>query len=83
MSEFYQKSYQIELLTEFSSGVYSEIYNLVEKQKLEETHVLVKILAQLREIKRTNLFTKSIAELENLKQYWQAMNNYVQQLEGL
>ena len=83
MSDFYKRSYQIELLTEFSNGVYGEVYNLVEKRELDDSHILVKILEQLREINRTNLFAKSVGELENLKMYWQAMNQYVQQLDGI
>ena len=83
MSDFYKKSYQIELLTEFSNGVYGEVYNLVEKKGLDETHILTKLLNQLCEMNSTNLFAKSIAEIEVLKGYWQAMSQYVQQLDGV
>ena len=80
MSEFYQKTYQIELLTEFSSGVYSGVYNTIKKQKLDDAHILVQILEQLKIMMRTNLFNKTIEELEELKIYWQSMDYCIQQL---
>ena len=86
MCEHYEKSYQIELLTEFSSIVYADALNLVLKQNLnpdDASHFDVQVLQQLEEMKRVNLFTKSVKELNKINCYWRYMNHFIQNLEGV
>jgi len=86
LCEHYEKSYQIELLTEFSSGVYAEALNLVLEQNLDPydtSHFDVQVLQQLGEMKRVNLFNKSIDELKKINNYWKSMSHFVQSLEGV
>jgi len=85
MCEHYEKSYQIELISEFSSSVYAEALNLVLEQNLnpdDTSHFDVQVLQQLEEMKRVNLFTKSIDELGRINNYWKSMNHFVQGSEG-
>ena len=86
MCEHYEKSYQIELLTEFSSGVYADALNLVLEQNLnpdDTSHFDVQVLHQLEEMKRVNLFTKSVDELNRINSYWKSMSYFFQSLEGV
>lgn len=79
----YQETYQMEILNEFASSVYAKVVNLVTAQDLDvhdESHFLVKFMHQLGDAKQGILDAHSLTELDNMRDYWQAMNNYTDNL---
>lgn len=75
-----EKIQLIEILTEFISGVYGKQLSKVLKQGLETDDQSTfdgLLLQQLKAVRRIDLFKKDMAELEQIKAYWQAMNELV------
>jgi len=76
----YEKVQLIEILTEFISGVYGKQLNKILKQDLETDDISTfdgVLLQQLKAVRSIDLFQKDMAELEQIKAYWQAMNELV------
>ena len=76
----YEKVQLIELLTEFISGVYGKQLNKILKQDLETDDISTfdgVLLQQLKAVRSIDLFQKDMAELEQIKAYWQTMNELV------
>lgn len=79
------KTYQIELLTEFSMSVYNRLLRYVQKNEidLENKDLMISLLfRQLEETLSLNLFKKELRELETIKQYWEHMNQLTKELTG-
>ena len=79
------KTYQIELLTEFSMSVYNRLMRYVQKNEidLENKDLMISLLfRQLEETLSLNLFKKELRELETIKQYWEHMNHLTKELTG-
>ena len=79
------KTYQIELLTEFSMSVYNRLLRYVQKNEidLENKDLMISLLfRQLEETLSLNLFKKELRELETIKQYWEHRNYLTKELTG-
>ena len=79
------KTYQIELLTEFSMSVYNRLLRYVQKNEidLENKDLMISLLfRQLEETLSLNLFKKELRELETIKQYWEHRNDLTKELTG-
>ena len=77
------KTYQIELLTEFSMSVYNRLLRYVQKNEidLENKDLMISLLfRQLEETLSLNLFKKELRELETIKHYWEHMNYLTKEL---
>ena len=79
------KTYQIELLTEFSMSVYNRLLRYVQKNEidLENKDLMISLLfRQLEETLSLNLFKKELRELDTIKHYWEHMNHLTKELTG-
>lgn len=75
----YEKTYQIELINEFSASVYNRVLNYVLNHELDKTNdqlLEVNLLNQLKLAKRVNLFDYSLEELKAVDEFWLSMDEY-------
>ncbi|MEY2369579.1 hypothetical protein [Lysinibacillus capsici] len=76
----YEQTFKIELLNEFSNGVYARLLNFILKNgidKNDSNNFYVNLLQQFSEMLHINLFKMTNVELDNVKAYWDNMNNYI------
>ncbi|MCQ9210120.1 antitoxin [Granulicatella seriolae] len=79
----YEKTYQIEIINEFSASVYNRVLNYVLNHELdmENSQLLaVNLLNQLKLAKRVNLFDYSLEDLKSIDDYWLSMDKYSKQI---
>lgn len=76
----YEQTFKIEVLNEFSNGVYARLLNFILKNgvdKNDSNNFYVSLLQQFSEMLNVDLFKMSNVELDNVKSYWENMNNYI------
>ena len=79
----YEKTYQIEIINEFSSTVYNRVLNYVLNHELntkDMTIVESNLLNQLEVAQEVDLFKQSADELKAIDGYWLAMDLYSKKL---
>ena len=80
MSTAYEKAFQIELLSEYSSMVYAEALNYMLDHDLEHTkpnHFLVDLVNQMELNLTKDLFGKELEELQAISAYWKLMHQLI------
>lgn len=80
MKQDYDKTLKIEVLNEFSNGVYACLLNFVLKNGIDQqgkNNFYNALLEQFAEMLDLDLFKMSFEELEVLEGYWKNMNKYV------
>lgn len=80
MSVNYDKIFEIELLNEYISGIVSRQVNRVLSNKSKDTFDIL-LLNQLEEMEKIDKFKLTLSELEELKKYWQSMNELTKALD--
>lgn len=83
MEMTYEKTFEIEIINELSASVYNRVLNYVLNHELdlENSQLLeVNLLNQLKMAKRVNLFSYSLERLQDVHEYWRAMNQYSKQV---
>jgi len=76
----YEQTFKIEILNEFSNGVYARLLNFILKNgvdKNDSNNFYVSLLQQFSEMLNVDLFKMSNVELDNVKSYWENMNDYI------
>lgn len=76
----YEQTFKIEVLNEFSNGVYARLLNFILKNgidKNDSNNFYVSLLQQFSEMLNVDLFKMSNVELDNVKSYWENMNDYI------
>ncbi|UNT53610.1 hypothetical protein [Lysinibacillus capsici] len=76
----YEQTFKIELLNEFSNGVYARLLNFILKNdvdKNDSNNFYVSLLQQFSEMLNVDLFKMSNVELDNVRSYWENMNDYI------
>jgi len=84
-NQYETKTYQIELLTEFSMSVYNRLLRYVQKNDidLENKDLMISLLfRQLEDTLSLNLFKKDLREIKTIQQYWEHMNHLTKELTG-
>lgn len=79
----YEHTFKIELLNEFSNNVHARLLNFVLKKGInlnDNKNFYANLLHQLSEMLNVNLFKMSIEELDNVRTYWENMNNYIKEI---
>lgn len=79
----YERIFKIELLNEFSNGVYARLVNFVIKSGIDiddKNNFYIALLDQFVEMLELNLFKMSFEELNMLEGYWDSMNKYVKNM---
>ncbi len=79
----YEHTFKIELLNEFSNNVHARLLNFVLKKGINQNdnkNFYANLLHQLSEMLNVNLFKMSIEELDNVRTYWENMNNYIKEI---
>ena len=79
----YEKTYQIEIINEFSSTVYNRVLNYVLNHELntkDMTIVESNLLNQLEVAQEVDLFKQSADELKAIDGYWITMDLYSKKL---
>ena len=82
MSTAYEKAFEIELLSEYSSMVYAEALNYMLDHDLEHTkpnHFLVDLVNQMELNLTKDLFGKELEELQAISAYWRVMHKLFQE----
>lgn len=83
MKMTYEQTFEIEIINELSASVYNRVLNYVLNHKLdlENPQLLeVNLLNQLKMAKRVDLFSYSLERLQDVHEYWRAMNQYSKQV---
>lgn len=83
MEMTYEKTFEIEIINELSASVYNRVLNYVLNHELdlENSQLLeVNLLNQLKMAKRVNLFSYSLERLQDVHEYWRAMNQFSKQV---
>lgn len=83
MEMTYEKTFEIEIINELSASVYNRVLNYVLNHELdlENPQLLeVNLLNQLKMAKRVDLFSYSLERLQDVHEYWRAMNQYSKQV---
>lgn len=81
--ETYDKTFKIEILNEFSNGVYARLVNFVLKNDMDpkdKNNFYIVLLDQFVEMLNVNLFKMSEAELNNVQTYWENMNKCIREI---
>jgi len=76
----YEQTFKIEVLNEFSNGVYARLLNFILKNgvdKNDSNNFYVSLLQQFSEMLNVDLSKMSNVELDNVKSYWEDMNDYI------
>ena len=80
----YEKTFKIEILNEFSNGVYASLVNFVIKSgidKDDKNNFYIALLDQFVKMLNLNLFKMSFEELEALERYWRNMDKYIKEIK--
>ncbi|MGM0140307.1 antitoxin epsilon [Enterococcus sp. DIV0755b] len=83
MKMTYEQTFEIEIINELSASVYNRVLNYVLNHELdlENPQLLeVNLLNQLKMAKRVDLFSYSLERLQDVHEYWRAMNQYSKQI---
>lgn len=83
MEMTYEQTFEIEIINELSASVYNRVLNYVLNHELdlENPQLLeVNLLNQLKMAKRVDLFSYSFERLQDVHEYWRAMNQYSKQV---
>lgn len=83
MKMTYEQTFEIEIINELSASVYNRVLNYVLNHELdlENPQLLeVNLLNQLKMAKRVDLFSYSLERLQDVHEYWRAMNQYSKQV---
>ena len=83
MEMTYEKTFEIEIINELSASVYNRVLNYVLNHELdlENSQLLeVNLLNQLKMAKRVDLFSYSLERLQDVHEYWRAMNQFSKQV---
>lgn len=79
----YNKIFKIELLNEFSNGIYARLLNFILKNEIDKEdkgNFYIALLNQFVEMLDLNLFEMPFEELEALEKYWENTNKYVKEV---
>ena len=79
----YNKTFKIELLNEFSNGVYARLLNFILKNDIDtenKGNFYGVLLHQFVVMLDLNLFEMSIEEIDVVEKYWKNMNEYVKEI---
>lgn len=79
----YEHTFKVELLNEFSNGVYARLVNFVFKNgidKDDKNNLYATLLEQFSNMLALNLFKMSFEELNALESYWKSMNTYTKDI---
>ena len=75
----YEKTFEIEIINEFSASIYAKMLNYVlnnELDKSDSTNLQVNLLKQLSNMNQINLFELSLEELEAYHDYLRTIKKY-------
>ncbi|MDA5539052.1 antitoxin epsilon [Streptococcus thermophilus] len=75
----YRKTFEIEIINEFQSAIYSKMLNFVlnnEFDKSDSKNLQTNLLNQLSNMNQINLFKLSLEELEAYHEYLRAIKKY-------
>lgn len=75
----YELTAKIEIINEFSYGIYNRLLNYVLNNGIDEigSNLHTILLSNLEEMLSADLFRFSKAELETALLYWKNMNQYI------
>ena len=76
----YEHTFKIELVNEFSNGIYARLLNFILKNEIDPqdpNNPYSVLLRQLVEMLDMDLFKLSYQELEIVDGYWTNMNGYI------
>lgn len=77
----YELTAKIELINEFSYGVYNRLLNYVLEKGLKESKNLYSnLLATFKDMLSTDLEPLEAEELEKILLYWKTMDHYVKEI---
>lgn len=77
----YELTTKIELINEFSYGVYNRLLNYVLEKGLKESKNLYSnLLATFKDMLSTDLESLEDEELEKILLYWKTMDHYVKEI---
>ncbi|MGG5373482.1 hypothetical protein [Enterococcus sp. AZ196] len=77
----YELTAKIEIINEFSFGVYNHLMNYVLKNELEKSKNLYSnLLATFEDMLSTDLEPLDAEELEKMLLYWKTMDHYVKEI---
>lgn len=75
----YEKTFEIEIINEFSASIYAKMLNYVLNNELDKndlTNLQTNLLNQLSNMNQINLFKLSLEELEAYHEYLRAIKKY-------
>lgn len=78
----YELTAKIEVINEFSNGIYSRLLNYILKNKIDETgsNLYTILLSNLEEMLAIDLFSYDKEGLEKLLLYWKSMDQYISEI---
>jgi len=79
----YNQTFKIELLNEFSNGVYARLLNFILKSEIDtenKSNFYVVLKHQFVVMLDLKLYEMSIEEIEVVEKYWENMNRYVKEI---
>ncbi len=82
----YEKTFEIEIINEFSMSIYNRILRYAMKNDINlesNDHFISLLFHQMEENLNVKLYDKSLDELEDIKKYWQHMNDYTKEITAL
>ena len=75
----YEKTFEIEIINEFSASIYAKMLNYVLNNELDKndlTNLQTNLLNQLSDMNQINLFKLSLEELEAYHEYLRSIKKY-------
>ena len=75
----YEKTFEIEIINEFSASIYAKMLNYVLNNELDKndlTNLQTNLLNQLSDMNQINLFKLSLEELEAYHDYLRSIKKY-------
>ena len=75
----YEKTFEIEIINEFSASIYAKMLNYVLNNELDKndlTNLQTNLLNQLSNMNQINLFKLSLEELEAYNDYLRSIKKY-------
>lgn len=80
----YNQTFKIELLNEFSNGVYARLLNFILKNEIDtedKSNFYLVLKHQFVVMLDLKLYEMSIEEIEVVENYWKSMHKYVKELQ--
>lgn len=76
----YELTVKVELINEFSHGVYNRLLNYILSNNYEEKPLYNKLLKGFKEMLSMDLEFLDAEELERVLSYWKVMDQYIKQI---